>query len=113
LTGSTEALLFIFMTAGIALNVGAIVCLLRSDAYTPAQKTLQAILVWLVPLIGAVWVLSVWFHDRKSPASDPVRHAEGPWLPGIGPENDSVHHGDSFGGSSHDGHGGEGGGSGD
>jgi hypothetical protein len=86
---------------------------MRSDVYSASQKSLQAILAWLIPFFGAILVISVWVQDRKSAARDPARHAEGPWLPGIGPESDSVHHGEGFGGSSHEGHGGDGAGSGD
>ena len=101
------------MTVATLLNLVATVCVMRSDVYSASQKALQAMLVWLLPLIGAIWVIGVWAHDRKSASRDPDRHGEGPWLPGIGPESDRVHHGDGFGGSSHEGHGGDGAGSGD
>jgi len=103
----------LLLVVATALNIVATVCLTQSDVYSASQKTLQAILAWLVPLIGAILVLSVWAHNRKPASRDPDRHKEGPWLPGIGPESDRVHNGDSFGGSSHDGHGGDGAGSGD
>ena len=109
MTISSEVLSFVLLTEVILLNLVATVCLLRSDVYTTSQKTLQAIFVWLLPLIGAIWVISVWAHDRKSAARDTFRNEEGPWLPGVGPESDSVHRGDSFGGSGHEGHGGDGG----
>ena len=86
---------------------------MQSAIYSATQKALQLVLVWAVPLVGAIFVLSVWAHDSKSAARDPVRYGEGPWLPGIGPENENRHH-DSLGdsGHSHDGHGGDAGGSG-
>jgi hypothetical protein len=105
--------LLLLLVVATALNIVATLCLIRSDVYSASQKTLQAMLAWLVPLIGAILVLSVWAHNRKRASRDPVRHDEGPWLPGMGPESDRVHHGDGFGGSSHDGHGGDGAGSGD
>jgi hypothetical protein len=87
---------------------------LRSAVYSDSQKTLQLALVWAVPLIGAILVLWVSDHDRKSTSRDAIRYDEGPWLPGIGPENDHGRHGGSLGdSSSHDGHGGGGGGAGD
>jgi hypothetical protein len=71
------------------------------------------VLVWVIPLVGAIFVLGVWAHDRKSTSRDPVRYGEGPWLPGIGPENEHRHHGNNLGDSgSHDGHGGDTGGAG-
>jgi hypothetical protein len=41
----------------VALDGVATVTLVRSDAFTRPQKLLQAILVWLLPLFGAVGVL--------------------------------------------------------
>ncbi len=104
---------FILLTAFVILNLVATVCLMHSAIYSATQKELQLVLVWVIPLVGAVFVLSVWAHDRKSASRDPVLHGEGPWLPGIGPENEHRHPGDSMGDSgSHDGHGGDAGGSG-
>ena len=81
--------------------------------YSTPQKTAQLALVWMIPLVGAILVLSVWDHDRKSASRDSVRYDEGPWLPGIGPESDREYNGDNFGdGASHDGHGGDSGSSG-
>jgi hypothetical protein len=97
----------------MTLNIVATVCMMRSDVYTASQKMLQLALVWLVPLIGSVLTLSVWAHDRKSASRDPDRHGEESWPASIGgPESDRPNRGDGFGGSSHDGHGGDGGGSG-
>jgi hypothetical protein len=101
------------MTAAVVLNLVATVCLMRSAVYSAPQKMLQMVLVWVIPLVGAIFVLSVWAHDRKSASRDPVRYGEGPWLPGIGPKNEHRHHGDGVGESgSHDGYGGDAGGSG-
>jgi hypothetical protein len=41
----------------VVLDVVATVFLIRSEAHTRAQKQLQAILIWLVPLVGASVVL--------------------------------------------------------
>jgi hypothetical protein len=104
----------LLLTVAIVLNLIATVCLMRSAVYSTSQKRLQLALVWAVPLVGAILVLSVWAHDRKSASRDPVRYDEGSWLAGIGPENDHGKHRGSLGdSSSHDGHGADGGGSGD
>ncbi len=109
MVNSTVALFSLLLTVVTILNLVATVCLMRSGVYSGSQKTLQLGLVWLVPLVGAILVLSVWAHDRNSAARDPARHEEGPWLPGIGPESDHGHRGESFGdGSSHNGHSGDG-----
>jgi len=86
-------------------------CLIRSRVYSNSQKALQLILVWVIPLIGATVVLSVWAHDRKTSLSSPAHSAEGPWLPGIGPMSDSSHPTSSFGDAGT--HGVDGGGQGD
>jgi hypothetical protein len=85
---------------------------LRSAIYSRTQKALQLILVWVVPLLGATFVLSVWAHDRHSASPDPISSNEAsPWLPGIGPMSDRSHPTSTFGDiSTHDGHGGDGGG---
>jgi ABC-type nickel/cobalt efflux system permease component RcnA len=95
----------IFMTAAV-LSAIATVCVLRSAAYSTIQKLLQIALVWLLPFVGAIAVLSVWAHDRKFTSPRPVHPDEGPWLPGIGPESDHRHHGADAGESG--GHGGDG-----
>jgi hypothetical protein len=103
----TLALLSVFAI----LNITASVCLIRSRVYSSTQKALQIILVWLIPLVGATVVLSVWAHDRKTSSRDPVHSGEGPWLPGIGPMSDSSHPTNSFGDGGA--HGGDGGGQSD
>jgi hypothetical protein len=87
---------------------------MHSVVYSASQKTLQLVLVWVVPLVGATFVLSVWAHDRKSATRDSIRNDEGPWLPGIGPENEHRHNGAGLGeDGGHDGHSGVGSGAGD
>ena len=104
----------VFLTLVVILNLVATVCLMPSAAYSRSQKTLQLVLIWLLPLVGAILVIGVWAHDRKSASRDPVRHHEGPWLPGISPESDRAHHGGGLEeGASHDGHSGDSGSPGD
>ncbi len=99
----------VLLSAFAILNVMASACLIRSRVYSSTQKALQLILVWVIPLIGATVVLSVWAHDRKTSSRDPVHTGEGPWLPGIGPMSDSSHPTNSFGdGGAHSGDGGGG-----
>ena len=87
----------VLLSAFAILNIMASACLIRSRIYSSTQKPLQLILVWVIPLIGATVVLSVWAHDRKTSSRDPVHTGEGPWLPGIGPISDSGHPTNSFG----------------
>jgi hypothetical protein len=108
LTVMTVTLYFVLASVTVALDLVAAVCLMQSAIYSGSQKTLQLALIWMVPLVGAILVLGVWSHDRKSSSRDPARYDEGPWLPGIGPENDHGHQGGSNGG-----HGGDGGSFGD
>ena len=114
MVNSTVALYLVFLTVVVVLNLVATVCLIPSAVYSGSQKTLQLVLIWVLPFVGAILVISVWAHDRKSTLRDPVRNDEGPWLPGIGPESDRAHHGGGFGeGASHDGHSGDSGSPGD
>jgi hypothetical protein len=88
----------------VVLNVVATVGLMASAMYSTSQRTLQLVLIWVLPFVGALLVLTVLAHDRKSASRDPVHNDEGPWLPGIGPESDPGHHGGGFGdGASHGG----------
>ena len=93
-------------------NLAATTCLMRSNIFTRTQKALQLMLVWVVPLLGATFVLSVWAHDRKSAPRDPIRPGEpSAGLPGIDSMSDHSHPTSIFGDvSSIDGRDGDGGG---
>jgi hypothetical protein len=54
------------LLALVALQVWATVRVYRSDLYEREQKWLQAKLIWLVPLVGAMLVLSVMKEDDTS-----------------------------------------------
>jgi len=54
------------LLALIGLQVWATVRVFRSDLYEREQKWMQAKLIWLVPLIGAMLVLSVLKEDDTS-----------------------------------------------
>jgi hypothetical protein len=113
LVNTTIAVSILLLTAAVVLNLVATVCVMRSTIYSTMQKTLQLALVWVIPFVGAIFVLSVWAHDRISASRDAVRYDEGPWMLGIGPEGEHRHYGDNFGeGGSHDSHGGDTGSSG-
>ena len=113
MVNSTVALYFVFLTIVVVLNLVATVCLMPSDVYSTSQKTLQLVLIWVLPFVGSILVLTVLAHDRKSASPDLVRNDEGPWLPGIGSMSDSSHPTSSFGDVGTPGHGGDGGGQGD
>ena len=54
------------LLALIGLQVWATVRVFKSDLYERDQKWMQAKLIWLVPLIGAMLVLSVLKEDDTS-----------------------------------------------
>ena len=70
---SMRILLLIVLAVLLAANVWATLVALRSAIATPTQKALQSLLVWLVPLLGAIAI--VMFHrlDRRSQGSEPER----------------------------------------
>jgi hypothetical protein len=53
------ALLLACLALIAALDSIASVRIVRSDAYTPRQKAAQVLIVWVVPIVGAIVVLSV------------------------------------------------------
>ncbi|GAA5172465.1 hypothetical protein [Viridibacterium curvum] len=46
-------LLWLLAAATLLFQVFVSVCLLRSDAYSSSQRTLQCVLIWCLPLLGA------------------------------------------------------------
>jgi hypothetical protein len=107
------AISLLLVVAAVTLSLVATARVVQSAAYSVTQKALQLVFAWVVPLVGAFFVLAVWAHDRKSESRDPVRADEGSWLPGMGPESEHRHHGTNLGdGGSHDGRGGDAGSSG-
>ena len=61
----------------VALDVLATARLLRSDAYSAAQKAAQTILLWCVPLLGAMLVLHLLRESQGTipaqPTDEPLR----------------------------------------
>ena len=89
-------MLLLLMAVAVVLNLIASACSMRSFAYDASQKMLQLALVWTIPVVGAILVLGVWAYDRKFIEHYHDRLDEGPWLPGIGPDKDRDHRGDTL-----------------
>jgi hypothetical protein len=53
------ALALISLASVAALDCFATVRIARSDLYTSSQKTAQILIVWLIPIVGAIVALSV------------------------------------------------------
>lgn len=53
------ALAVICLVLVVALDCVATVRIVRSDVYTRSQKTAQILIIWLVPIVGSIVVLSV------------------------------------------------------
>ena len=53
------ALALISLALVVALDCVATVRLAGSDLYTQSQKTAQILIVWLIPIVGSIVVLSV------------------------------------------------------
>jgi hypothetical protein len=70
------ALWLLFAVAAILAQAWITVRVLRSDLYTPLQRRLQVLFVWLVPIIGAAVVYAA------------LRHEEGPGAPEIDAPDD-------------------------
>jgi hypothetical protein len=61
-----EVFMVLGLLALVLLQVWATVRVYRSDLYEREQKWMQTKLIWLVPLIGAMLVLSVMKEDDTS-----------------------------------------------
>lgn len=55
----------------LALNIKASRLVCRDDFSSPSQKCAQLLLVWLVPLLGAIVVLGIHRREEKSPGAYP------------------------------------------
>jgi hypothetical protein len=53
------AIALISLALVVALDCVATVRLAGSDLYTQSQKTAQILIVWLIPIVGSIVVLSV------------------------------------------------------
>jgi hypothetical protein len=61
---STELFVLALLAALLALNVAITLGVVRSEVYTPRQKTMQLALVWLLLVLGPVLVGVVLWSDR-------------------------------------------------
>lgn len=55
----------------LAANIAATAVVLRSHTATPRQRALQTSLIWLVPLLGAVVVITFHWLDGRKPVPQP------------------------------------------
>jgi hypothetical protein len=97
----------------VILSLVATKMLIRSDFESRFQKSVQMILIWVIPFIGAILVIAVLSQSRVR-LTRPLNGSDGgnTWMPGMGPESssrESGHHSD-WGNGDHGGHGGDGGG---
>jgi hypothetical protein len=83
------------------LNVIATIWLVRSTIATVVQKSWQVVIIWLVPVIGAITVIAVLLETRYT-LKPRLNTGDGGeiWPPGIGPGYGS-HHGGGGGDLSH------------
>jgi hypothetical protein len=99
----------------VLLNLVATIFLVQSDFETALQKSIQLLLVWLIPCIGSIVVISVLKtarSDRRQRFHSDSGSDTTTWLAGIGPESESTsgHHPGNIDAGSDSGYGGNGGG---
>lgn len=58
----------------LAINIAATVRAIRSSIFTPRQKTLQVIVIWLVPILGGLACL--YFQAEPAGTKVDYRSAE-------------------------------------
>jgi hypothetical protein len=66
---SMQIIVVTFVAVLLVTNLVATAMVLRSETATPAQKTLQSCLVWLLPFLGAFVVIV--FHRLDSRSQGP------------------------------------------
>jgi len=81
-----SAAVILFVVALVALNSAVTVFLARADFLLPNQKLAQGLLVWLVPVLGAIGigVFLISNRERPQPRSHHIPQEEGEWLGGSG-----------------------------
>jgi uncharacterized membrane protein YgcG len=69
-----ETIIFIFFALVVYLNLVATIHLTQSDLYSPGQKVVQLVLIWLVPIIGASIVIKLIMEEpaaeKRLPGGD-------------------------------------------
>ncbi len=70
----------------ILASINAVVTLLvwRSNLYKRSQKINQTLLIWLLPVLGAVLCASVIWETIRTPGRSQQRGNAGSSIPGIG-----------------------------
>ena len=63
--------LIIALLVLLVANITATVVVLRSNVTTPTRKTLQSLFVWLIPLLGALVVMTFHWLDRRVQGPQP------------------------------------------
>ncbi len=61
-----NALPYVLLAGGLALNLYATLILLRSRYYDARQKAIQSGIIWLLPFAGAVLVLSLARNEKPA-----------------------------------------------
>jgi hypothetical protein len=85
-----KALLVLGAVVLLLLDLFASGRVLRSDATSPAQKAAWLLLVWLVPVVGAIFAFQVSADAGvAAPKPDSVETGSQVWPPGIGEGNGS------------------------
>jgi hypothetical protein len=62
-----NALVIGLLIAIVVLNAFVTVWLMRTEYLLPNQKLAQALVVWLVPLLGALGIAVVLYSNRERP----------------------------------------------
>ena len=68
---------YIVATVIVLLNIYATVRLWRSDSFNQFQKTAQSVIVWLLPVVGAVMVIAFIKEDETPKGPDNPNNGQG------------------------------------
>jgi hypothetical protein len=101
------AAVVVLIVANVALNLAV----LRTASYSTGQKTVQSLLIWLLPLLGPLLVWVMWTQIQHEGAANVRRPdhfadpfaADGPYSQGA-PFSGDAGGGDHAGGSGGDSH---------
>ena len=77
----------------VALNIAVTAWITSTDFLLPSQKLVQALLVWLVPILGAIGIATFLMSNRERPQqrSHHIPQEQDEWIGGSGK---SSHDGD-------------------
>ncbi|CAN5377668.1 hypothetical protein BH11PSE11_BH11PSE11_26180 [soil metagenome] len=71
-----DALLLVLGTVTVGLNVAASIVIFNDFSYHPGQRLLQLSNVWLLPLLGAIVVLAMFYFDEQAFDNSPKQVGE-------------------------------------